>query len=76
MYIVSDHRIKYVHNDLISDFSISGIQIGIFTDMIFKFITSEATKNVLASSESIIFYFSSFVLHLYHIRSIYMYEDF
>ena len=34
----------YVHNDLISDFSIFGIQIGIFTDMIFKFMTSEATS--------------------------------
>ena len=36
-------RIKYAHNDLISDFGIFGIQIGIFTDIIFKFITSEAT---------------------------------
>ena len=39
-------RIKYAHNDLISDltdFSIFGIQIGIFTDIIFRFITSEAT---------------------------------
>ena len=35
--------IKYAYNDLISDFSIFGIQIGIFTDIIFKFITSEAT---------------------------------
>ena len=31
---------------------------------------------LLASSQSIIFYFSSLVLNLYHIRSIYMYEDF
>ena len=31
---------------------------------------------LLASSESIIVYFSSLVLNLYHIRSIYMYEDF
>ena len=31
--------IKYVHNNLISDFSIFGLQIGIFTDIIFKFIT-------------------------------------
>ena len=33
-----------IYNDLISDFSIFGIQIGIFTDIIFKFITSEATS--------------------------------
>ena len=31
---------------------------------------------LLASYESIIFYFSSLVLNLYHIRSLYMYEDF
>ena len=36
--------IKYAHNNLISDFSIFGLQIGIFTDIIFKFITSEATS--------------------------------
>ena len=35
--------IKYAHNDLIIGFSIFGIQIGIFTDIIFKFITSETT---------------------------------
>ena len=35
--------IKYAYNDLISDFSIFGIQIGIFEGMIFKLITSEAT---------------------------------
>ena len=44
IYIVSDYHIKYAHDDLISDFSIFGIRIGIFTDMIFKFITSEATS--------------------------------
>ena len=43
-------HIKYAHNDLISDFGIFGIQIGIFTDIIFKFITSEANqKNSLVS---------------------------
>ena len=36
-------HIEYAHNDLISDFGIFGIQIGIFTNIIFKFITSEAT---------------------------------
>ena len=36
-------HIKYAHNDLISDLGLFGIQIGIFTDIIFKFITSEAT---------------------------------
>ena len=36
-------NLLYVHNNLISDFSIFGFQIGIFTGMIFKFITSEAT---------------------------------
>ena len=36
-------RIKCTYNDLISDFSIFGIQIGNFTDIIFKFITSETT---------------------------------
>ena len=40
IYIVSDYHINYAHNDLISDFNIFGIQIGIFTYIIFKFITS------------------------------------
>ena len=37
-------ELYFLYNDLISVFSIFGIQIGIFTDMIFKFITSEATS--------------------------------
>ena len=36
-------RINYAHSDLISDFGIFGIQIDILIDIIFKFITSEAT---------------------------------
>ena len=44
IYIVSHYCIEYVHNDLISDFSIFVSQIDIFTDKIFKFITSEATS--------------------------------
>ena len=46
MYNMLENKVyiyKYAHNDLISDFNIFGIQIGIFTDIIFKFITSEAT---------------------------------
>ena len=73
IYIVSDYCIKYVHNDLISDFSIFGIQIGIFTNMIYKFITPEATRLSKFWKHHIYF---SLVLNLYHIRSIYMYEDF
>ena len=36
--------IKYVYDNLINDFSIFGQQIGIFTNITFKFITSEATR--------------------------------
>ena len=43
-------RIKYANNDLISYFGHFGIQISIFTDMIFKFITSEATVELLYST--------------------------
>ena len=43
LLFVWSYLIKYAHNSIISDFSIFGIQIGIFTDIIFKFITSEAT---------------------------------
>ena len=70
-YIVSDYCIKYVHNDLISDSSL-------FVRLTFLQIWSSNLLHLklLASSESIIFYFSSLVLNLYHIRSIYMYEDF
>ena len=64
IYIVSDYRIRYAHNYLISDLSFFGIQIGIFTDMIFKFITSE----------TIFIINSKFVSHQVHIHD--MYDDF
>ena len=72
MYIVSDYRINYAHNDLIGDFRIFGIQIGIFQ----TWSSNLLHLKLLASSESIIFDFSILVLNMYHIRSIYMYEDF
>ena len=66
IYLVSDYCIEYVHNDLISDFSIFVIQIDIFADMIFKFITSEAT---IKFWNHILFFIISirFVLHQVHI---------
>ena len=66
IYIVSDYHIKYAHNDLISDFSIFGIQIGIFADMIYKFITCETTRKFW--KHHIIFFIISieFVSHQVH----------
>ena len=65
------HRLRYAHNSPINDFSILGIQIGIFTDMIFIFFLH---LKLLTSFEGMIFYFSLLALNLYHIRSIF--EDF
>ena len=71
IYIYSfDYRIKYAHNDLVSDcdFSIFGIQIGIFTDLIFQFITPEATSKFW--KHHILFFIISikFVSHQVHIH--------
>ena len=67
-YIVSDYCIKYAHNDLISDFSFFCFQIGIFTNMIFKLITSEATSKFW--KHHILFFIISikFISHQVHIH--------
>ena len=68
IYVVSDYRIKYAHNDHINDFSIFGIQIGIFTNMIFKFITSEATSKFWKHHILFCIISIKFVSHQIHIH--------
>ena len=73
LLFVWSYLIKYAHNSIISDFSIFGIQIGIFTDIpvIFKFITSEATC-MFWKLNFLFFIINIKFVHQIHIRRILM----